>query len=98
MIGDLFRQVDGDRETNADVAAGLTENRAVNADHFSFGVDQWSAAIARIDRSIGLNEVVVGTGANDAAFGADDAGGDRMLQTERITDRHHPIANVDLTR
>ena len=98
MIGDLFRQVDGDRETDTDIATGLAENCAVNTDHFAFGVDQRSAAIARIDRSIGLNEVVVGAGANDAAFGADDAGGDRMLQTERITDRHNPIANVDLTR
>ena len=70
----------------------------IDADHFAIGVDQRSTAIARVDRGIGLNEIVIGTGADHPPFGADDARGDGMFQTERIADRHHPIANVQLAR
>ena len=90
MIGDLFRQVDGDRETDADVAAGLAENRAVDTDHFAFGVDQRSAAIARLDRSIGLNEVVQ----TSATAGENIAPVFRADDTRRNRTRPRPFSPI----
>ena len=88
----------GIAKADTDVAAGLTEDRGIDADHFAVGVDQRSAAVAGVDRGIGLNEIVVGTGADHPPLGADDSRGDGMFETERIADRHHPIADVQLAR
>src|SRR5258706_16298258 len=49
LIDYFLCQVDRNGETDADVAARLAENRAVNADHFAVRIDQRSAAVAGID-------------------------------------------------
>ena len=63
-----------DREADAHRAARLREDRAVDADQVAGGVDQRAAGIARIDRRIGLDEVLEAVDAEViAAERADDA-------------------------
>ena len=98
LFNDFFREIDRNGKAYADIAAGLTEDRAIDAHNFPGGIDQRSAAVPRIDRSIGLNKVVIGTGSDHTPLGADDPRRHRMFQTERIADRHDPIANIQLSR
>ena len=65
---------------------------------FAAQIDQRSARVTWIDRGIGLNKVVVRTLANIAPLGADDTGGNRVVETERIADRHDPLANFEPVR
>ena len=57
-----------DREADADVAAGGAEDRGVDADQLAAQVDQRAAGVARVDRRVGLDEVLVAV-AVDAACG-----------------------------
>src|SRR5262249_59417197 len=50
--------------------------------------------IAFVDRSIDLNEVVVGTGSDIPTTGRDDTGRYRAAEAERIADRQHPVADA----
>jgi hypothetical protein len=56
---DLVREVDRDREADADVAAAAAEDRGVDADDLALRVEQRAARVARIDGGVGLDEVVV---------------------------------------
>jgi hypothetical protein len=42
------------------ILVALAENGRVDADHFPGHVEKRSAGVARIDRCIGLNEIIVG--------------------------------------
>ena len=57
-------------------------------------VHQRTAAVARIDRGIGLQEVLARRDARRRASGADDAGRDRALQAERLAQGEHPVADL----
>ena len=58
-------------------------------------VDQRAAGIARIDRGVGLDEVLVAQPAQAAAADRrDDARGHRLAEAERIADRDHEIADA----
>jgi len=92
----VCRHVDGDREADADVAAALAVDRAVDADHLTADVEQRPAGVAGIDGRVGLNEIVVRPGSDRPSLGADDAGGDGLAETERIADREHPIADAQI--
>src|SRR5262249_30988204 len=50
------------------------------------------------DRCVGLDEIVVRTLADHATRGTHDAGGHRLLEAERIADRHHRLTHLDLRR
>src|SRR5207247_7128853 len=48
-----------------------------------------------IYRRVGLDEVVVRAGAEEAALRAHDARGGGLRETERIADRQHPVAHLE---
>ena len=56
----MAREVARDGEADALVAAGLAEDRGVDADQLAARVDQRAAGVARVDRGVGLDEVLVG--------------------------------------
>src|SRR5207342_176351 len=56
LLHGAHRGIDRDRETHAHVAAGITEDLRVDADHLAARVEQWTTGIAAIDRDIGLDE------------------------------------------
>jgi len=88
-------QIGGDGEADADIAAGLAEDRRVDADHFAAHVDQRAAGITRIDRGVGLNEIVIGPGADLTPLRADDARRHRVIEAEGIADGHDPFADLE---
>ena len=51
-------QVGRNRKADADVAAGRRVDRRIDADQLAAQIDQGAAGIARIDRGIGLDEVL----------------------------------------
>ena len=72
------------------------EDGAVDADEFAPQVHQRAAGVARIDRRVGLDEVLVAVGIDAGApEAADDAGRDGVLQAERIADGDHEIADLE---
>jgi len=54
----------------------------IYADDLTLQVDERPAAVARVDRRIGLEEVVIGTGADSPAGSTDDPLGDRLFQAD----------------
>ena len=72
-------------------------HRRVHAYHGAARVEQWPARVARIQRRVGLNDVVdqpTRHGAKRAAERADDAGGDRALKAQRIADRDDDLPHA----
>ena len=61
LIDDVDGKLRGDREADADRAAGGRDDGRVDADHLAIHVEQRPARIAAVDRGVGLDEVVVGT-------------------------------------
>src|SRR5262249_4688226 len=98
LADDGLGEVDGNRETNADRATAAAQDRGVDADDLAARVDERATAVARVDRRVGLDEVVVGAAANDAPGGAHDAGRHRLLEAERIANRHHGLADFQRRR
>ena len=82
--------VAGDGEADA-LAAG--HDGGIDAHHFALEVEQGAAAVAGVDGGVGLEEVIIGAGADDPALGADNPLGDGVAQTEGITHRHDPVAH-----
>ena len=73
------------------------------ADDLAAQVEQRAARVARVDRRVGLQEIVVAARVERhvllrAALGADDAGAHRVREAERIADRDDPVAHVDRVR
>jgi hypothetical protein len=84
------------REGDADIAAGLREDRRVDADDVAGHVEQGAAGIAAVNGGIGLDVIVEGTGLDVAVLGRDDAGRHRAAEAERVADGHHRLADADL--
>ncbi len=63
----------------------------------TFVIDQRAAGVAGIDRRVGLDEVFhLLDSEAPAAGGADDSGGHRLADAERIANRQHDVADLDL--
>src|SRR5262249_58449745 len=67
LIHDAARHVHGDGEADADIAAAAREDRGIDPDQLAVQVDERAAGIARIDGSVGLDEVVVAVGVDSRA-------------------------------
>src|SRR5438132_3970841 len=101
-----FDDVDGDRETNPLVAAGLRQDGRVDADDLTRPVEQRTPRVAGVDRGVGLNgaaqqvDLVAGYGRLLARIAprTDDAFGDRLLQAQRRADSNRRLADGDLVR
>ncbi|KAG1266985.1 hypothetical protein G6F66_014079 [Rhizopus arrhizus] len=100
LVDHAARQVGGNRQAQADVAGHAAlriEAGGIDADQLALQVDQRATGIARVDRRIGLDEVLAAQAADAAAtHGRDDAGGDRLAEAERIADGHHEVAHPQL--
>jgi hypothetical protein len=59
LLHDLARHADRHGKSNPDIAATRRQNRRVYANEFAPQVHQRSARITGIDRSIGLDEILV---------------------------------------
>ena len=81
----IAHHVDRNRETDP---LTLTMDGGVDADELTSKIEQRPTAVARVDRGIGLDEVVVGPCANRPILGAHDAHGDGVAQPERIAHGH----------
>jgi hypothetical protein len=86
----------GDGEGDADIAAGRREDGRVDADHLALRVEGRAAGIAAVHGRVDLQEIVVRSGADVAAFGRDDAGRDRAAEAERVADGEHPLPDLRL--
>src|SRR6185369_1394237 len=94
----LFHEIDGYRKTDPDVAAAPGEYRGVDPDHFAAQIDQRAARVSRVDRGVGLNEVVVRALIDMAPFGADDSRSHGVVEAKRVADRNHPFAYLETIR
>src|SRR5512135_617497 len=94
----LFDGIGRNCKADTDIAARLTEDRRIDANHFTAQIDQGTARVTWIDRSVGLDEVVVRSGTDLPTFGADNAGGHGMVETKGIADRHDPLADFQTIR
>ena len=97
LIHDPPRHVDRNGEADADIAATPGEDCGVDADQLALEVDERTARVADIDGGIGLNEILVGVGAEPqpgAADGADDAGGDGLAEAEGVADGDDVVAHL----
>ena len=77
LRSNFFGHVDRDGESDA-LSRG--DDRRVDTDDLSFGVDERATAVPRVDRGIGLNEIVIGSGTNHSSLGADNTRGDRIFE------------------
>src|SRR5690349_10568994 len=59
IIQNGFRGVDGNCEAHSCALLNTSgEDHAVDANHLSMGVQQWSARVSRIDGGVGLNRLI----------------------------------------
>ena len=98
--GSAGDDVDRDREADALVAARGAGDGRVEADDFAAEIHERAAAVAGVDRGVGLNEVlpvelVVAQIEIVPALGADDAAGDALAQAERAADGQHEVADLE---
>ena len=77
-------------------ALPLGDDGGINADDFTFHIQERSAGVAGIDGGIGLDKIVIRSGPDDPAFGTDDAGGDGAIQAEGIADGHDPVPDFQI--
>src|SRR5437867_757025 len=98
---DAIDRIDRDGETDARVGAGRAVYSGVDADQQAGAIQQRSTGIAGIDRRVGLDHAANGPlryGLDLAAQGADDAGGQRLVQAERIADGEYFLAYLEVFR
>ena len=98
LVHDRLRHVGRNRKPDADVAASRRKDLRINPDQLSAGVDQSAAGIALVNGRVGLQKVLKAAiaSAGRAALGADDAGGDRFADSERVADRETNVAHPHL--
>src|SRR5438105_14171373 len=97
LSGDGVRHIDWNCKADTDIAVAAAENGGVDADQAPRHVEQCTTGVAGIDRSIGLNEVLVAFDAEIiAAKRADDDEGRRLTHAERITNCDHVITALKI--
>ena len=98
MLEQLRQNVAGhvDRNGEADALGGPDHGR-VDADDLAAAVNQWTAAVARVEGGVGLDDVidqVAGDAAQGPPEGADDAGRDGRFEAERAADGDDELADA----
>ena len=92
------RQVDRNRKADAGARFRAADG-GVDTDHLPVEVDQRTAAVARIDGGIGLDEIlVIGQSHLGALFRADNALGHGLFQSTGISDGDHGFPHFDRVR
>ena len=96
---DALDHVGGNGEADADTAARLRIDGAVDANEMPVHRDQRTAGIARIDGGVGLDEELIIRRADmRARQRRDDTGCDGLADTEGIADGEHQIAHFEQVR
>jgi hypothetical protein len=91
--------VDRHRETDAGTRAGRAVDSRIDADEPAGAVEQRTARVSRVDRGIGLDQVPVHAAAlvvERPIERGDDAGGQAPVETERIADGEHLLADAQV--
>ena len=102
LVGDVLGVVDRNGKAYARAGARVALDERVDTHELAVVVDKRAAGVARVDGGIGLDHVGVDGVAAGRAHGRgaierrDDTRGDRLLVAERRTDRHDPLAHVEL--
>src|SRR4029077_17096571 len=92
LLHDLARHVDRHGKADPDIAAARRQDRGVDPDTLSAQVDERAPRIARVDRRVGLDEVLVALDTEPAAAQrADDPRGHGLTETERVADREDEV-------
>src|SRR5690242_19453916 len=76
-------------------------DRGVDADNRTITGHQWAAGVSRIQRRIGLNDLVnqsTGARSQGASEGTDDPSRDRMVKPIWIADRNHELTGAQRPR
>src|SRR6188768_3698756 len=95
LLHDRASHVDRNRKADADVAAARRNDRGVDPNQFPLKVDQSAAGITRVDRSIGLYEVLITLLTQPrSAKGANQTRRDGLAETKRVTDCNDKITDV----
>src|SRR6185437_2852912 len=104
LIHHVVRHVDGNRESDSNVAAAAAaQDRGVDAYQVAVQIDERAARIARVNRRVCLNEILIILDPADqrigaAAFRADDAHRRRLADSEWIADREYQVAHFQRRR
>ncbi len=100
LLDHVAGEVGGNGQAQADVAghaALRVEAGGIDADQLALQVDQRATGVARIDRRIGLDEVLVAQPADAAAaHRRNDTRGNGLAEAERVADGHHEVAYAQL--
>ena len=99
VLGELVhhrgRDVDGHCEADPDVPAGRPDDRGVDADQLAVQAHQRAARVARVDRGVGLDEVLVALDVDPAApERADDPRRDGLPEPEGVADGDDEVADL----
>src|SRR5207247_670238 len=95
----VTNQVDRNCESNSLVSTASGQDRGIDANQFTAAVDERTAGVAGIDRSIRLNEVLIVFDAEASTAGsADDSHGHRLAETKGIAHGERDIADVHFGR
>src|SRR5262249_59437477 len=94
LCDDRLHGLGGNIEGDSHRATRGREDRCIDANDVAVHVEGRATGIALVDRRINLDEVVVGTSADVAAAGRNDAGSHGAAKAKRTSDRDHPIANT----
>src|SRR5205823_7927693 len=98
LVHDLAGHADRDRKADADIAASRCQDRGVDADNPALQIDERPAGIARVDRGVGLNEILIAFDTKTAPERADDPGSHGLAEAKRIADREDEIADLQSIR
>src|SRR5499426_775948 len=90
LRSDLLRHVDRDRESDS---LSRNDDRRVDTHDLALCVDEGSTAVARVDRGIGLNEIVIRSGSNHPSLGTDNPGGHCLFQSKWTADSDDPTTH-----
>ena len=102
LVGNVLGVVDRNGKTHARAGARVALDERVDTHELAVVVDKRAAGVARVDGGIGLDHVGVDGVTTGGAHGRGaiqrrhDTRGDRLLVAERRTDRHDPLAHVEL--
>ena len=78
--------IDGDGKTDAAALAGFRKNHGVDPYDLALHIKKRTAAVAGVNGSVGLDEIIKRARADSAVFGADDSDRDGVAQAEGIAD------------
>src|SRR3954470_15047266 len=91
---DRLHRIGGNRERDADRAAGGRIDRRVHANHVAIDVESRTAGVALVHGRVDLDEIVIRTGADVPAARRHDAGRHGAAKAEGIADREHPVTDA----